>query len=164
MSSEPPTRRIPPQDPPPRGTVRETEYVDDPEREALRDRIRSLTTALVLTALLATAALGVALYTLLADDEEENGRQGASPARVSNVEDRVDELESRIEDRATNGDVEELEERLGAVEEEAEQAAEGGDTTQLQDAIETLDQNVQELGDRVESLEQSDSGGATTEP
>lgn len=156
MDPEPPTRRIPPT-PPPRGTVSETEYVTDPYLERLRDRIRSLTTAIVLTALLATAALGVALYALLAEDEEsDGGRRGASPARVANLSDRVDALENRVGDRATKNDVEALEERLAEVQQQAQQAGEdGGDTAQLQESIEALDQSVQQLEQRVEELEQS---------
>jgi hypothetical protein len=168
VDPEPPTRRLPPQEPapPPRGTVRETEYVSDPEREQLRDRVRSLTTALVLTALLATVALGAALYALLGDDEDDDtGRRGASPARVSSLDQRVDELDGRIDDRATKNSVDDLEERLGKVEEQAEQAGEaGGDTQELRDAIEALDQSVQQLEQRVDSLEQADSGGAETQP
>lgn len=160
MDPEPPTRRIPPTppgSPPPRETVRETEYVADPEMERLRDRIRSLSTALALTALLAIAGLGVALYTLLADDEEQDGnRRGASPARVSALSDRVDELEDRVGDRATKNSVDSLEDRVAQVEEQAEQAGEqGGDTAQLQESIEALDQSVTTLEQRVDELEQS---------
>ncbi|HEV2062091.1 MAG TPA: hypothetical protein VGR12_04495 [Solirubrobacteraceae bacterium] len=153
------------QEPPPREAVRETEHVHDPERDALQDRIRSLTTALVLTALLALAGLGVALWALLGEDDDEGGSRGASPSRVSNLEDRVDELESRIENRATNGDIQDLEQRIQEVEQQAQQAAEGGDTEQLQQSIETLDENVQQLDQRVEELEQQQQqGGAATEP
>ena len=168
MEPEPPTRRLSPQEPvpPARGTVRETEYVNDAEMERLRDRIRSLSTMLALTALLALAGLGVGLYTLLADDEEsENGRRGASPARVSALSDRVDDLEDRVGDRATKNQLDQVEERLAEVEGKAEQAGEtGGDTTELAQSIETLDQNVQALEDRVEQLEQAQTGGAGTEP
>jgi chromosome segregation ATPase len=143
--------------------VRETEYVADPEREALRDRVRSLTTALVLTALLATVALGAALYALLQDDDEDtSGRRGASPARVQSLDERVDQLEGRIDDRATKNSLNELEQRLGTVEDQAEQAGEaGGDASQLQQSVETLDESVNALEDRVQSLEQSQSGGTT---
>ena len=164
MDPDPPTRRIPPE-PPPRATVRETEYVAEPETERLRDKIRSLTTALALTALLATVALGLALYTLLAEDEEQDGgRRGASPARVSALSDRVDDLEDRVGDRATKNAVESLEERVQAVERQAGEGQDGGDTAQLTEAIETLDQNVQALEQRVEALEQAGTGGAETEP
>lgn len=156
MDPEPPTRRIPPT-PPPRATVSETEYVADPYVERLRDRIRSLTTAVTLTALLATAALGVALYAILSEDEEgDGGRRGASPARVSSLSDRVDELENRVGDRATKNDVEALEERIQSAEQQAEQAGEdGGDTAQLQESIEAVDQRVQQLEQRVDEVEQS---------
>lgn len=159
---EPPTRRIPPTPPPP-GGVRETEYVADPEREDLRDRIRSLSTALALTAVLAAAALGVALYALLADDDDETGRRGASPARVAALDDRVDELEDRVADRATRNALDRLEQRQERLEGRVEQAAEsGGDTEALQQSIEQLDADVQALEQRVDDLAaQQQQDGAT---
>ena len=159
---EPPTRRIPPEPPP--GTVRETEYVADPEREELRDRIRSLRTALALTALLAIAALGVALYSVLAEDEEDGGRRGASPARVSSLDNRVDELENRIDDRATKNSVEQLEQRQEELEGQVEQAGEqGGDAEQLQQSVEQLSEDVQALDQRVDDLA-AQQDGAQPEP
>ena len=162
VDPEPPTRRIPPTppgSPPPRGTVRETEYVAEPAYEELRDKLRSLTTALALTALLALAGLGVALYTLLSEDEESDGnRRGASPARVSALSDRVDDLEERVGDRATKNELNTLEDRIEQVEQQAEQANQdddGADTAQLQESIETLDQNLTTLEQRVDELERS---------
>ena len=158
MAYEPPTRRIPPD--PPRGTVRETEYVADPEREELRDRIRSLRTALVLTALLATAALGLGLYALLADDDEEDtGRRGASPARVSNLDDRVDELENRIDDRATKNSVEQLEDRQQELATQLEEAGNTGDAEELQQSVQQLSSDVNALEQRVEEIEANQAGG-----
>ncbi len=162
---EPPTRRIPatPAAPPPGEPV----YAVDPEKEELRDRIRSLRTALALTALLATAALGVGLYTLLADDEEERGvdRRGASPARVAALDDRVDELEDRLGDRATKNALAQLEERQAELEGQVEQAGEaGGDTEAVQQSVEQLSQDVQALEQRVDELAAQQEQEGTTPP
>jgi chromosome segregation ATPase len=157
---EPPTRRIPPAPPP--GGVRETEYVVDPEREDLRDRIRSLRTALALTALLAAVALGVGLYALLAEDEDEPGRRGASPARVSALDDRVDELEDRVGDRATKNALARLEQRQEELEGQVDQAREaGGDTEALQQSIEQLNTDLQALEQRVDDLAAQQDEGTT---
>lgn len=157
---EPPTRRIPPTPPP--GGVRETEYVVDPEREDLRDRLRSLRTALTLTALLAAAALGVGLYALLVDDEDEDVRRGASPARVSALDDRVDELENRIGDRATKNALDRLEQRQAQLEGQVEQAGEaGGDAEALQQSVEQLGADVQALEQRVDDLAAQQDEGTT---
>jgi chromosome segregation ATPase len=163
VAYEPPTRRIPPTPPtPPPGGVRETEYVADPEREELRDRIRSLRTALALTALLALAGLGVGLYTLLAEDEEDNGRRGASPARVSALSDRVDDLEERVGDRATKNSVTRLEQRQEELEGQIEQAGEaGGDAEALQESLEQVNTDVQALEQRVDDLAAQQEEGTT---
>ena len=159
---EPPTRRIPPT--PPGEPPRETEYVD-PALEEIRDRLRSLRTALALAALLATAALGVALYTLLSDEDREagDGPRGASSTRVSQLDERVDELESEIDDRATKTAVSDLREDQRELQEQVEkasaQAAEGGGDEETQQAVEDLRGDVQALQQRVDEVAaQQDDG------
>ena len=60
MSSDDPTRRLPPADPVAYGDAEELLF-----REDVRDRLRSLTTAVVMLAVLAVAALGIAIWALL---------------------------------------------------------------------------------------------------
>jgi len=159
-----PTRPIQPH--PREPVMRERVVEDDPERAALRDSIRSLRTALWLVALLAAVALGVAAYALLAEDDEDNGRTPASASRVAAIDDKVDELENRLDERATKGQVEnvrkdldDLEERLGDVSKTAQDS--GGDDD-AQQAVDDVKGDVQQLEDRVNDLEQQAQDDTTS--
>ena len=170
-----PTRPLPPVDP--ARPVREREVVvEDVEpawvREVL-DRLRSLRTALAFVGVLAAAALGVALWALLSQEEEGDARRGASIDRVSRLEDRVDELE-RDTDRAPSRDAvrelgdrqEQLDERLSAFERQAgdDSAVEDlrRDVADLGTSVEEMTQTVQDLEQRVDELEraQADDGAS----
>jgi len=157
---EPPTRRL---DPERASTIRETEYVEGPTREELLDRLRSLRTALAIVGVLAIAALGVALYSLLSEDDDGDTRQGASPARVSALEDQVDELDNRVDDRATKNSVDELRADQQDLEEQVKQAGSSDDSEQLQQSVDQLNDDIQALEQRVDDLA-AQQGGATTEP
>jgi hypothetical protein len=68
------------------------------------DRLGSLRTGLVVVAVIALAALGVALWALL-DDTGDSDRQDASRVRVERLADRVDRLESQLGEAASGGGV-----------------------------------------------------------
>lgn len=153
--------------PPPRGPddpvpPRDGEYVaDDPAlaHEELADRLRSLRTMLALVALLSLAALGVGLWALL-EDANDRDRRGASPERVSQLEDRADELERELDNRASDESVEELrgeQEQLADRVEALGEATSGDETEQ---ALESLRQDVAELEQRVEELEAQQEQGS----
>ena len=159
-----PTRRLPPTErpdaPSPRTHEREVVVTADDEliwRQELVERLSSLRTAVVLLGILAVAALGIALWALLTQEEESDARRGASADQVRDLEERVDELEQDIEQAAARGElsqlsetVESLDERVGAVEDRVERAgADGGASEQ---AVEDLQGDVQQLGDTVEQL------------
>jgi len=159
-----PTRRIPPVPPPgdPPPVAREREVYADDEgvwRREVIDRLDSLRTGLVVVALLAVAALALAGYSLLAEEDDGgNGRDGASRSQVGSLEDRVDELESQMEDRASQkavdslrSDQREIVDRVEAVE---DAASDGGDTEALQDSIDQLSQDVEALDQRVSAVVQ----------
>jgi outer membrane murein-binding lipoprotein Lpp len=157
-----PTRRLPPThrpDPlPPREYEREVAVTGDDLvwREELIDRLNSLRNAVVLLGILAVAALGIALWALLTQEEESDARRGASVDRVRDLEDRVEELEQDVE-RAPSRDalsqlsenVESLDERVGALEDRVERQGAGGASEQ---AVEDLQGDVQQVGDAVEQL------------
>ena len=160
--TDPPTRRLAPNEPPAvvPVNVRETEHVvaEDPLwREQLLDSVRSLRTGLVLVGLLAAAALTLSLFTLLTDEDrtDGDGRRGASAGRVAGIDDRVDRLESEIDDRATKSSVSSLrsaqQELESKVEDASAQAAESDGGTE---AAEALQDDVQALGQRLDDLEQ----------
>jgi predicted nuclease with TOPRIM domain len=155
-----PTRRLPPtrhpDAPPPATYEREVAVTTGDDlvwREEIIDRLNSLRAAVVLLGILAVAALGVALWALLGEEEQGDGRRGASPDRVRDLEQRVQELEQDIE-RAPSRDavsqlsdtVESLDERVGAIE--------GQDAGASEQAVEDLQGDVQQLGDAVEQLDQ----------
>jgi hypothetical protein len=170
---EPPTRRLPPQQPgpgrPPEqapGGVHEREYVEEeapPPGEDLRDRLRSLQTALAVVGVIALAALGLSLYTLLSDDEEGDGRANASQQRVSNLEDRVDRLEDRVGNRATENSVSELrseqQELATQVEQLSEQAGGSDAGDQAQQAVGDLQSDLNQLERRVDQLAENQGSG-----
>ena len=164
---DPPTRRIPAQQPgDPVRTGVQTEYVSGPTpAEAdLRDRLRSLQTALAFVGVLAAAALGVALWTLLSEDEEGDGR-GASPQRVSRLQDRVATLEERVGERATKNSVSDLRGDVDALESDVKAASEGGEATEeTQAAIETLQGDVEALEQQVADLAEQSSAEEQEQP
>lgn len=170
-----PTRRLPPTrhpDAPPPGTyereVAVTAGDDLVWREEVIDRLNSLRAAVVLLGVLAVAALGVALWSLLGEEEGSDGRRGASADRVRDLEDRVQELEQDIERAPSRGTVsqlsetvESLDERIAAVEGQSDggaspQALEDlqGDVQQLGDAVEPLSEAVEQLDQRLDAVEQ----------
>jgi uncharacterized coiled-coil protein SlyX len=169
-----PTRRLPPTEP--RRAVRDREVVVGGEHEAawavaILERLRSLRTAVALVGVLAVAALAVGLWVLLSEDADDDGQRGASPARVAELEDRVDALESDVRDAASGDAVaavrdqqRELEERLTTLE---EQAGDNDaltdlqeDVAQLSDSLEELSQAIEQLEQRFDELEQQPSAGA----
>ena len=162
-----PTRRLPPTGP--AEPLREREVVTTTEPDPawvqeILDRLRSLRTGVALVAVLALAALGVGLWALLTQEEENDARRGASQERVSELEDRVDALENDTEDAASQDAVQgvreqqrELEERLSALEQQSDDgAAEDvqADLREVADAVEQNGQAIEQLDQRVSDLEQ----------
>ncbi len=110
----------------------------------VRDRLRSLTRALVAVAVLAVAALGVGVWALLEDDEDDR-RPRAGAVRA--LEERLDELEAEVQRAPSRVEVSirdeqrSLDERVEALE----------DSTS--DAVEDVRQDLEELQQRVDELE-----------
>ena len=164
-----PTRRLQPAAP--HDPYREPVYAEDdplaPPGTTLLDRLRSLQRWLAVVGAIALAGLGIALYTLLAEDEEGNDGRGASRQSVRDLRERVEAVEEDVDDRATKTSVSELrgrQEELDArVDQVAEQAGEGGGGAEAQQAAEELQSDLQALEQRVESVEQqaAEGGGDT---
>jgi hypothetical protein len=158
---EEPTRPVPPARPiATEHAVVRTEAEETLWAEVL-DRLGSLRTGLVVVAVLALAALGVALWALL-DDVGDADRRGASRVRVERLEDRVDRLESQVGAAASQGGLAAIRERQGALQqrvqaleatvEEASAAAQDAEETAV--ALETLQGSVEELEQRLNAVEQ----------
>ncbi|HWC26520.1 MAG TPA: hypothetical protein VG474_08055, partial [Solirubrobacteraceae bacterium] len=111
-----PTERLQPS-PPPRDVYEErvaTAAVDAGVLARIEDALSSLRTGRMIVGVLAVAALGVAIYALVDDDERAGSRSGlASDERVSDLEDRVDAISRQVQDvRSGDGGDDELAERV----------------------------------------------------
>jgi septal ring factor EnvC (AmiA/AmiB activator) len=155
--SEGPTGRLPPVRPP--GRQREVVSVQSEAmlwHQEVRDRLRSLTTAVTLVGLLAVVALGIALWVLLVDPQDE---RGASVSRVGELEERVQRLESGLERSASRDGLDALrqqqrllDQRLQAL--DAKLAQPNEDLESTRDAVVETQQAVEQIEQRVEDLEQ----------
>ncbi len=163
-----PTQRLQPSPPPAEYEQRVVEHgVAAPATDwgvmfaRLEDAISSLRTGLIVVGLLSALALGLALYSLLRDDDRDTNR-AASSERVSRLDDRVDRLSRQVQGlRADQEGTDALAERVDrlsrSVSSLRRQAARGGgataaDTTQ---AIEQLGGRVDELSRQVQDLRQN---------
>jgi hypothetical protein len=158
---EEPTRPIPPARPiATESTVVRTEPEERLWGEVL-DRLGSLRTGLLVVAVIALGALGVALWALL-DDVGDADRTGASRARVERLADRVDRLESQVAETASEGGLAAirgrqaaLRRRVQALAATVEQSrAAGQDVEQTAVAVEALQDSVDGLEQRLEAVEQ----------
>ncbi|MDP8967254.1 MAG: hypothetical protein M3N04_01500 [Actinomycetota bacterium] len=155
-----PTERLQPSPPP--GPVYEERVAAGPDVSAillrLEDAISSLRTGLVIVGVIAVAALGVAIYTLLQDDETGGSRSGlASDERVSQLDERVDRISRQVQglragDGGDGGD-EGLEDRVAALERSVETLAERP-AADPQQAIDELSGRIDEIARDVEQLQQ----------
>jgi polyhydroxyalkanoate synthesis regulator phasin len=168
MSTTPPpdrpTERLQPAPPPP-----QYERAVDPRAPVatdatllftrLQDAISSLRTALVLVGVLAVAALGVALYAVLRNDNGTT-RGAASADRVARLDDRVDRLSRQVQQlrssssgtRALSRRVDELSRQLATL---RSQGANGSSSTDTTQALRDLNKRVDDLSRQVQQLGQT---------
>jgi hypothetical protein len=156
---EDPTRPIPPPGPiATERTVVRTEPEETLWAEVL-DRLGSLRAWVVIVAVIALAALGVALWALLDNDAD---REDASRVRVERLADRVDRLESQVARTASEGGLAAIRDRQATLQrrvqalrvrvEESRAAAEDVDQTAA--AVEALQNSFDGLEQRLEAVEQ----------
>jgi outer membrane murein-binding lipoprotein Lpp len=155
-----PTRRFPPARP----VATERTVVGTVPEETLwaevLDRLGSVRTGLVVVAVIALAALGVALWALLGDTGDPD-RQEASRVRVERLADRVDRLESQVGEAASAGGVAAirdgqrgLQRRVQALETTVEESrAATQDLEEIAASIGTLQSSVDALEQRLDALE-----------
>ena len=123
----------------------------------LEDAISSLRTGLMIVGVIAVAALGVAIYSLLQDDDGGTGSRAglASDSRVSNLDDRVDRISRQVQDLRSGGAGGDVEDRVEALEGTVKELADRpapGDATQ---AVEELSQRIDDVAQEVEELKQA---------
>ena len=141
----------PPQQPPP----------DEDAQPATRGDLKTLRRWVAVTGGWAAAATAVAVIALV-DQENENSEDQATgdlAGRVGRLQRqldrRVDELESQLQELPKADDVSKLDNRLKEVEEDSSSAAD--DVNKLNRQVDDLDQRVDEV-----EREQRGSGGTTT--
>lgn len=169
---DPPTRRLP-QDPRPRSPIPPRGSGPDEEQQVavLGERVRTLGTSLAILAVVAVAALGIAFWALL--DGGDSTPAPSSGDASGTLLQRVQDLEQRVDARATDGDLKKLRAQVETLKTKVDEAAasssgDGGgsgtttsdQTTQLDDLSSKLD----DLTTRVDQLESQTSGGTTSTP
>lgn len=135
--SIPPDRPTEPLRPiPPRQPIVEERVVSsaaDPNAVLLRleDAVDSLRTGLMIVGVIAVAALGVAIYALMKEDDGgSDSRRGlASDARVSQLDSRIDRLSRQVQDARSD-------------------ARQGASAAAVGDRVDALETAVKELADR----------------
>jgi septal ring factor EnvC (AmiA/AmiB activator) len=130
-----------------------------PPRPATVEDLRSLRRWLLVASVWAIAATAIAVIALVVanrfDEEELNARTADQIRDVQRgLEDRIDDLGSRIGELPTSEDISDLDNRLGEVENRL------GTTS---DRLERLDARLDELDQRVEDLEQTETTTTQTE-
>ena len=137
---EPPT---PPRRPP------EATVVDPDSQPATVGELRTLRRWLLVAGVWALAATAIAVIALVKANEEDTAGQERTAGQISRVqrtlEDRIDELESRVEELPTSTDVSNLDNRLKRVEER---------TGLTGDRLERLSGRIDELETQIQDLEQ----------
>jgi septal ring factor EnvC (AmiA/AmiB activator) len=148
------------QAPPPAPEEREP-HVRPEDRPARVSDLRSLRRWLLVAAVWAAAATAIAVIALVAADDarEDNTKVGRQSARTTaqiadaqrRLDQRLDELEGRLDELASAEDLSDLSNRLERVE---------GANGRTSDQIEELTGSIQDLESRVESLEQASPDSA----
>jgi septal ring factor EnvC (AmiA/AmiB activator) len=134
-------------------------YVKDDRAATLGD-IRGLRRWLVVTAVWAVAATALGVFALIeANKDDDTGRtqSAADLARVQrDLNGRLDDLESRVEDLPTSDDLSKLDGRIKDVEKKADSTA--SDIDKLNGRVDDLEQRVDDL----ESSSQTQTNTTTT--
>jgi prefoldin subunit 5 len=158
-----PTQRLQPTAPPPPPPVHE-ERVVAPAADTsaillrLEDAIGSLRTGLMVVGVIAVAALGVAIYSLMQDDDTGTGsRSGlATDERVSRLDDRIDRISRQVQGLRSGGgeSSDAVEERVAALEGTVKDLAERP-SADPQQAIDELSDRIDDVAQDVEALKQA---------
>jgi TolA-binding protein len=138
-------------------------YVED-ERPATLADIRSLRRWLAVAAVWAVAATALGVIALLEANKDDTADQTRAAGELGRVQKqlnaRIDDLESRIEELPTSDDVSKLDGRLKTVEDKVDKNTTA--TDRLSSRVDDMEGQVDDLDSRVEELESSSSGTTTT--
>jgi TolA-binding protein len=138
-------------------------YVED-ERPATLADIRGLRRWLAVAAIWAVAATALGVIALLKANEDDSAEQTKAAGELGRVQrqlnSRLDDLESRVDELPTSDDVSRLDARLKTVEDGADKSRTAAE--KLGGRVDDLEGRVDDLESRVEALESSDAGTTTT--
>jgi hypothetical protein len=131
----------------------------DPNTVLLRleDAVDSLRTGLMIVGVIAVAALGVAIYALMKNDDGGAGSgNAASDARVSQLDNRIDRLSRQVQDARSaarsNDDAAALGDRVKALEDTVKQLADRPAPGDATDAVQELSDRIDDVTADVEQL------------
>jgi TolA-binding protein len=137
---------------------RSERLLTDDQLPATVGQFKSLRRWLIVAGVWAVAATALAVFALVqANQEDEEGRQQAAGelGRVqSQLNNRIDDLEQRIEGLPTSDDVSNLDDRLAQAED---------DTSKASQSVERLGNRMDDLEERMDQLEQEADSGTGTE-
>jgi predicted nuclease with TOPRIM domain len=130
---------------------------DDDSRPATLGELRNTRRWLAVAAVWAVAATALAVFALIEANKEDDAAKTQAAGELGRVQralnDRIDELESRVDELPTSDDVRKLESRINDVEDASDKAATN---------VERLGNRLDDLEGRVDDLEQA-SQETTTE-
>ena len=129
-----------------------------PEYVELFDRVQSLRTAVVILGITVAAMLAFALFVLLSDGGSDSDSEKASAASVSALDERLDDLESQVDDAATKNSVSGLRDDLKALSDRVTALEKQGK------ADDQLSDDVQDLEKRIDALEKEPAPTPTPTP
>ena len=132
-------------EPPPRAAD-VAPYVED-ERAATLADVRSLRRWLAVTAVWAVAATALAVFALIEANKEDDAARTQAAGELGRVQralnDRIDDLESRIDELPSSDDLSRLDGRIQDIEEASDTAA--TNTERLGGRLDDLETRVDEL-------------------
>jgi TolA-binding protein len=136
---------------------RNERLLTDDQLPATVAQFKGLRRWLIVAGVWAVAATALAVFALIqANQEDEAGREEAAGelGRVQRqLNNRIDDLEQRIEGLPTSDDVSSLDDRLAKVEDDAAKSTQD---------VERLNNRVDDLEGRVDELEQAQETATTT--
>jgi archaellum component FlaC len=129
----------------------------DEQRPATVAQFKGLRRWLIVAGVWAVAATALAVFALIqanrADDEGREQAVGEVGRVQRQLNERIDEVERRVEGLPTSADLSALEDRLGQVEDDASRATQD---------VERLGNRIDDLEGRVDELEQEAGTNTTT--
>jgi septal ring factor EnvC (AmiA/AmiB activator) len=134
--------------------------MDDDDRAATLGELRTTRRWLAVAGVWAVAATALGVFALIEANQEDDAARTQATGELGRVQralnDRIDELESRIDELPTSEDVSNLDNRIKDIEEGADQSATN---------VERLGNRLDDVETRVDELEQAnEQQGTETTP